>query len=308
MGTSDSGMVPVPGGKIGRRISLGKRVQLRKHLHSLREIRGIMTAMKNLSLMEIKRLAQYISTQKRAVASLEEAVSDFLSYYSAQDFFAKEKPKVVPCLLLGSERGFCGGFNEALEQHLATAFKEEETPQPVLILVGKKLTTKFAGDTRVGATLPGPTTASEIQRVIIRLVKQLTEMGKARPSLRLRHLTVLYNEDNPHGFVTKIRRPFARFFEEEPQRFPFPPELNLPSQKFFEQLTDHYLFSSLHEIFYSSLMAEHRQRLQHMEGANQYLEKEIEHLGLRLNQLRQEEITEEIEVILLGSAVVSQTP
>jgi F-type H+-transporting ATPase subunit gamma len=47
-------------------------------------------------------------------------------------------------------------------------------------------------------------------------------------------------------------------------------------------------------------MAEHRQRVRHLEGALQRVSVRTQELRLRRNALRQEEITEEIELIMLN--------
>jgi F-type H+-transporting ATPase subunit gamma len=57
----------------------------------------------------------------------------------------------------------------------------------------------------------------------------------------------------------------------------------------------------LHEIIYLSLAAENRRRLQHREGAVNHLDDEIVNLQHKAQTYRQEEITEEIEVILLNA-------
>jgi F-type H+-transporting ATPase subunit gamma len=61
------------------------------------------------------------------------------------------------------------------------------------------------------------------------------------------------------------------------------------------------LFSFLHKIFYGALLAENRARVSHLEGAIQRLGKEISELDLKRNTLRQEEITEEIELLMLSA-------
>ncbi len=86
-------------------------------------------------------------------------------------------------------------------------------------------------------------------------------------------------------------------------KYPFPPLLNLPPRRFLLLLIEHYLFSSLNEFLYSSLMAEHQQRVRHLEGAQRRIEERIRELTLQRNSLRQEEITEEIELILLNQPV-----
>jgi F-type H+-transporting ATPase subunit gamma len=65
-------------------------------------------------------------------------------------------------------------------------------------------------------------------------------------------------------------------------------------------LAEQYLFAALHEMLYSSLMAENQRRMQHMDSAVQRLERTSTELSLKRNILRQEEITEEIEIIMLS--------
>ncbi|MCK5120429.1 MAG: F0F1 ATP synthase subunit gamma, partial [Methylococcales bacterium] len=59
--------------------------------------------------------------------------------------------------------------------------------------------------------------------------------------------------------------------------------------------------SSLQNILYTSLTAENNQRLQHLDNAVRHLDKATEKLHKKSQIYRQEEITEEIEVILLNA-------
>ncbi|ACH83929.1 MULTISPECIES: F0F1 ATP synthase subunit gamma [Acidithiobacillus] len=86
-----------------------------------------------------------------------------------------------------------------------------------------------------------------------------------------------------------------------PRPLPYPPLLNLSPEVFFPGLVEQYLFATLHEIAYVSLMAENQRRLRHLDGAVRHLDEQSAVLARRSNSLRQEEIIEEIEVILLGS-------
>jgi F-type H+-transporting ATPase subunit gamma len=54
-------------------------------------------------------------------------------------------------------------------------------------------------------------------------------------------------------------------------------------------------------------MIENQMRLEHMEKAIQRLEKNEAQLRLNYNRIRQEEIIEEIEVILLSAEALSDT-
>jgi F-type H+-transporting ATPase subunit gamma len=80
----------------------------------------------------------------------------------------------------------------------------------------------------------------------------------------------------------------------------------LPAEEFLAGLIGHYLYAALNEVLYSSLMAENRQRHAHMDSALNKLDEDRAHLRLVYNALRQEDITEEIEVILLSAGMLEQ--
>jgi F-type H+-transporting ATPase subunit gamma len=80
-----------------------------------------------------------------------------------------------------------------------------------------------------------------------------------------------------------------------------PPLLDLPPRQFLLGLTEQYLYAALHAVLYQSLAAENQQRIRHLDGAVHHLEERSAALQRRIRALRQEEIIEEIEVILLNA-------
>ncbi|HET6464833.1 MAG TPA: F0F1 ATP synthase subunit gamma, partial [Nitrospiria bacterium] len=91
---------------------MSKRREIERRLQALGEIKDILSAMKNLALMEVRKLTRFLSTQQRVVANIESAVADFLSYHP--DLLVEPENRREVYILIGSERGFCGDFNEAL--------------------------------------------------------------------------------------------------------------------------------------------------------------------------------------------------
>ncbi|MDX1656809.1 MAG: F0F1 ATP synthase subunit gamma, partial [Candidatus Competibacteraceae bacterium] len=81
-----------------------------------------------------------------------------------------------------------------------------------------------------------------------------------------------------------------------------PPRTHLPPRQLLQELADHYLFAALNELFHASLLAENQRRAEHLEGAFKRLEEQRDRLRRVDNRLRQEEITEEIEVLLLNAS------
>ena len=276
---------------------MSRRHELEQHLHTLKEIRDIMNAMKNLSLMEMRKLTRFISTQRRVVASMESAAADFLGFYphllaghgNTQDVY----------LLLGSERGFCGDFNDALLPALQEHLHGTSPGQVILIVIGHRLSAKLDGDPRVAARLDGPGVVEEVQPVLMRLMDTLGTLQTRHDSASPLRLTVFHHRPDANKVDVSVFQPFKQW--ESKAHFSHPPLLNLEPQLFLAGLADHYLFAALHELFYGSLMAENTRRLQHMDNAVRRIEQESEELLLKRNILRQEEITEEIEVIMLSA-------
>ena len=79
--------------------------------------------------------------------------------------------------------------------------------------------------------------------------------------------------------------------------------LNLSPSEFLVELTDQYLFAALNQMLHASLTEENHQRVTHLDEAIRHLDEESEELKRQSNALRQEEITEEIEIILLNAPV-----
>jgi F-type H+-transporting ATPase subunit gamma len=104
----------------------------------------------------------------------------------------------------------------------------------------------------------------------------------------------------------KLLPTFEHYKNISPQ-YSHPPLMNLKPEEFFAELLELYLFSAIHMMMYVSLMAENLQRIQHLEGAMQHLDKKSEELLRKSNALRQEEITEEIEVMFLNANDIEQT-
>ena len=274
---------------------MSKRRGLETQLRSLTEIKEIMNAMKNLSLMEVHRLIRFLETQQRVVASIEAAAADFLSFHS--ELFPSDEVFRNVYLLVGSERGFCGDFNESLLRALDSHIGAGRDVR--LIVIGGKLAVKLTDDLRVAASLEGASVVEEVDSVLVKLMETLTTLtvpGADRAPLRL---TVFHHDAAEESVKVSDLRPFQKP-ESTSIRFAHAPLLYLQPQSFLTGLGEQYLFAALHALLYNSLMAENQRRMQHMDAAVRRLERTSADLLRKRNILRQEEITEEIEVIMLS--------
>ncbi|MBE9487345.1 MAG: F0F1 ATP synthase subunit gamma [Desulfuromonadales bacterium] len=277
-----------------------RRQDLEHHRHSLGEIREIMNSMKTLAYMETRKLSRFLNAQHAAVRSIEDTAADFLSFHPETLPEVDETTRVY--LLIGTERGFCGDFNQTLVRDLESTLETHPVGNPLLIAVGRKLHTLIENDARVTALIDGAGVVEEIAVV-------LNQMVRALSSLQEQHgmLTVygLYHSGHDGIVMQKLLPSFQRYLH-QPPRFPHPPVLNLSPTEFLRELTEQYLFAALHEMLYTSLMAENHNRVAHLEGAVKHLDDKSDELARQCNALRQEEIIEEIEVILLSAGNIDE--
>ncbi len=274
---------------------MSKRRDLETQIHSLDDIREIMNAMKNLSLMETHRLSRFLDTQRRVVTSIEAAADDFFSFYP--HLFPREEGARRVSVLIGSERGFCGDFNESLLRALNKDAQIDR--ERTVIIVGSKLAAKVGADAHVAASIDGAGVAEEVQPVLVRLMDALSGPDALPAEPGPLHLTVFHHQGDDGTVRVSELRPF-RPPDAKSQYCPYPPMLNVAAESFLAGMAEQYLVAALHEFLYSSLMAENQRRMRHMDGAVRRLERTSSDLLRRRNILRQEEITEEIEIIMLS--------
>lgn len=194
--------------------------------------------------------------------------------------------------VIGSERGFCGNFNERLIAALEALPGHADCQ---IVAVGAKLGARLADDRRVVARLASPSVVEEVETVLTDAAGTLNALPD-RPASRLAVVCHVADAGDVGVFHVLPWRPAAH-----PVRaFAFPPLLHGEPRQFLESLTGQYLFAALHEFLCSSLMADNQQRVRHLEAAVRRITDETARIARHCNRLRQEEITEEIEIILLS--------
>ena len=274
---------------------MSKRRDIEGHIRSLDEIGDIMGAMKNLAVMETQKLTRLLSAQERVVSTMHAAGTDFLRFYPETMPRRKEGRRLY--LVIGSERGFCGDYNDKLVARVQECLQVVSDKEPILLSVGRKLAARFSAARQVAVSIEGASVAEEVPAVMTQVMDRVQQLqSREVPGFPLT-VTVVSHAVEAGGVHAQALQPF----EASTSRFAEPPLLNLPPRIFLVELIDLYLFSLLHKIFYSALLAENRARISHLEGATQHLGREASELERRRNVLRQEDITQEIELLMLSA-------
>ena len=276
-----------------------RRRDLEAHRNSLEEIREILSSMKTLAYMETRKLSRFLDAQKQVVDSINDVAEDFLGFHPELRPVAADVTRVF--LLIGSERGFCGDFNRALVERLTRVGFEEGAAGSRVVAVGHKLNSLLSRPGTAAALLDGASVVEEVPAVLQSIID---EIDKLQTDISGLALTGIYH--NNHDIrVAALLPPFDPQREIASTRRD-PPLLNVAPETFMLDLVDHYLFAALNHMLYSSLMAENQRRVRHLEGAVRHLDQSSTDLARKCRSLRQEEIIEEIEVILLSAANVEE--
>ncbi len=268
-----------------------RRQALERRRHSLEETGKIIHSMQTLAFLETRKLDQRMQHQALLQAQVERAAADFLAFHPCTTC----RPAAAKaCLIVGSERGFCGDFNERLAEQMRDAWIRD--PGCRYLAVGRRLGNALAEHPGLDAVVNGASVSEEIPEVLGRITSALQ-------NLQLRHgdleLSALHHAPQPAGIRhLSLLPPFQEL--PPPSDRPFPPLLNLPPATFLLGLVEHYLLIALQGCLCASLLAENQRRVQQLEGAARHLQRRADDLQRRGARLRQEEIIEEIEVLLLG--------
>ncbi|MCP5170355.1 MAG: F0F1 ATP synthase subunit gamma [Hahellaceae bacterium] len=254
------------------------------------ELNDVVSAMKNLAQVELHRVKRAMVNQQPALLTVEEAVASLqasggASSEAVQAASGDTLASFCVTLVLGSERGFCGGFNEQIVRSFESYLPEHGSR----IIIGSRLASKIM-ESSDWPFFSAPSTTDEV----LPCVQAVTDYILANPlpeSLQLLHHT-------SQGITMTALRPLPKML----RRTGPPLSIQLPMAELCRELEWQYLNQTLLQAFFTSLWMENRLRLQQMEGAREHIEDLTRELRLRINTLRQQEIVEEIEVMLTKAA------
>lgn len=276
-----------------------QRRQLLKRADGLRESGEIIRGLKNLAYMETRKLNRLVEQQRGVAARIVEIATDLLSFHP--ELRTADMPVHPVFLVVGSRRGFCGDFNERLIaelDQLSAPGTLHGVANATIITVGRKLGVRLQQKSRPAVPIEGADVAEEIPLVLSAIVGALDEQRRQHGGLALQALYHPAEVEDLH--LVRLLPPFQRNGNPA-QRHPCAPAINLSPEQLLLEMGEQYLFAGLQAILCESLLAENQRRVRHLEGAVHHLEERLLSLQRRLQALRQEEIVEEIEVILLNA-------
>jgi F-type H+-transporting ATPase subunit gamma len=276
-------------------------IDLRRRIKSVRNTQQITKAMKTVATAKFKK-AQRTAFEGRPLwhdlPDLVERVSSWAGR-QASPFLERRQEKKIVCLVITSDKGFCGAFNSNLLAR-AGAFLDEKAGQAEisLVLIGKKALNFFKKTQfpilRVHA--------DKVDKLSLRDLKEIAHLLVRRYVFaRTDSVYIIYNEFKsilaPRITVAQVL-PVRRPENDEEASVSWPPEWKPESRRLVSSLLPLYVETQVYHCFFESLAAEQAARMMAMENATKNAEDLINDLILVLNKIRQASITKELLEIM----------
>ena len=275
--------------------------QLLEQIKLLNELSAVMRAMKNMALAESRKLARRSVHTDEALDTIEYALADVLTWHAGRAM-SQATGAGVTLVAIGAERGFCGNFNQIVAQSVAGRRSAAAASNERTVVVGARLAALLnAQGLPSSQTVTGASSVEEVPHVVQRLVDAI--LGDDGSQGELGRVVILGHWPGSEGAIARTLFPPQLPADIAPAAS-YPARTYLPWETLVSQLLEQWLWEALHAALYNSLAVEIRQRLMHVDSAMRRSEDRAADLRTRYNVVRQEEITQEIEVIMLASELV----
>ncbi len=273
-----------------------------KGVSTTQQITGAMKMMSTARLgkaMEAINLTQdYISKMEQMVQNLKHELPDY-----QHPCFSRREVKTSCFIVIGGERGLCGGFNHELNRFALKTIKECEAPRSKLIVVGKKAIRFFEQrEIPVFAAYPD----LNFKNLDTELFALAAGVFKLFNSGEIDEINVIYT-----SFVSAVKKYLtvnrlipvdtSSILSGSPTKAYMPFDFYPSPAAIFDQLVPRYLRNLLLRAIVESTAAEQSSRMTAMTSATDRAEEIIDDLKLDLNRSRQALITRELSEVIAGS-------
>lgn len=242
---------------------------------------------------QLKQSQSIISSYNYELTSIFAQLNSYAPHWNNPIFHPETlKKKNVLVLLIGSQKGLCGSFNNHLFKLTTNEFQTLSNHDISIIAIGQKII-EFTSTLSMGKI------KHSYRAFSINLVAKIAH--------EITH--TIMHADPHYQSVVVISNHFKNFFVQKPQitslipfamesssRIPAQNELlwEQKPQNILDELVPAYLTCRLQSLMVNSLLAEHAARFISMDSATRNAEGFLDATQLEYNKLRQSKITKEL--------------
>lgn len=279
--------------------------ELRQRGELLDELAQIVQSMRNLAFAELQRVSRGRQVRESARQAVEAGLAALEGDPSGADrpgagCSGRPSSEARVVLVIGAERGFCGGFNSRLVQACVERGEldsqgsegdadEQERPSPVTFLASsRRLADLLTPHGAAAEALPGCASSDESEAVLSAWLERLAKALASGQTIEVMHIA---GQDVQTVPLWPMVRPDAPVMVTSPVRYWLDRSaIRLPLQLQWLELR-------LRELMLDSLEQENHWRLAQMQRAQDRLEELRRDLHRRYAMVRQSNITTELETL-----------
>ena len=214
-------------------------------------------------------------------------------------------------LVLGSDQGMCGQFNENIIQYALEKAQNyrEEGLEVAFWTAGERVRTGIEEKNAVEEYFflpPSPAAISDLMHEIV------THFAERHETRKTDTFVILYNRLERGGIYSPILQqvlPLEPNYDENKKMTPWPtrcqPLIRMDPSLFFEHLFYQHIFSAIYKAFSQSIASENAARLVAMQAAEKNIVEIEEILQGKFRETRQNTITAELLDIISGFEALS---
>ena len=275
--------------------------------------RKIKTSHDLLSVVKtMKSLAAVNIRQYEATAEAMDEYKDIVD--TAWQALFKNRPQLptkrlsnqAVLLVLGSDQGMCGQFNENIIQYAlqkAQSYKDEGM-ETIFWTAGERVRAGIEEKEQVEEHFFLPASPTAIGDLMHEIVTHFAERHENR---KIETFIIYYNRLEHGGIYSSISQqilPLEPYYDENKRLKTWPtrclPLIRMDTGVFFEHLFHQHIFGAIYKAFSQSLASENAARLAAMQAAEKNIVEMEETLQGKFRETRQSAITAELLDIISG--------
>ncbi len=278
--------------------------RLSRKIRTAHDLLSVVKTMKGLAAVNIRQFELAAKSMDAYSAVIETGWQAL--FRNHVDIESRQRTSVAVCLVIGSDQGMCGQFNDAVVQFAAKKIEALEK--------AKKTIHYWTAGERVRATLEQgndiehhfalPSSTDAIGDLMFAVVQRFAALHEAQ---NIEMLLLYFNRLGREGAYEPVALqvlPFDAQWSRRHREAIWPsrclPVIGMELQVFFKHIFQQHIFASIYRAFAQSLACENAARLSAMQAAEKNILELEEKLQGEFRESRQSAITAELLDIISG--------
>jgi F-type H+-transporting ATPase subunit gamma len=287
---------------------------LRRKIGGARDLQGVVRSMKALAASSIGQYEKAVHSLNDYRRTVELGLAVSLRAGKTAPLPADTRPaaKSIGAIVLGSDQGLVGGFNEVLADFVTRSLSALPGNTQKIWAVGARMQLLMA-DIDPAHTV-ALTVATSVLGITPLIGQLLIDIEAARERGEVDTIHVFYNHPTSGAVYEPIRRqllPLDRKWASTFATRPWPsnnvPQIIGPAAPALQAFIREYLFVLLFQACAESLASENGSRLAAMQRAEKNIQGMLGTLNATFHRIRQASIDEELFDVMAGYEALAQT-